>query len=52
MYWRFRLNRAVYLSITFEVYGRIENALDESYQEEDDFISPDRASYIGKRLNF
>lgn len=40
------------ISENFEIYGRIENALDERYQEILDFISPDRASYVGLRLNF
>jgi vitamin B12 transporter len=34
------------------LYARLENALDETYQEVLGFISPDRASYIGIRLNF
>ena len=34
------------------LYARLENALNETYQEVLDFISPDRASYIGIRLNF
>jgi len=34
------------------LYARLENVLDETYQEVLDFISPDRASYIGIRLNF
>ena len=35
-----------------EVFGRIENALDEHYQEVTDFRSPERGSYLGIRLNF
>ena len=34
------------------LFARLENALNESYQEIADFISPERASYIGIRLNF
>lgn len=40
------------LSEQFEIYARIENALDDRYQEVADFVSPDRASYVGIRLNF
>jgi vitamin B12 transporter len=37
---------------TVEVYARIENFLDEEYQEIFDFNSADRGSYVGLRLNF
>lgn len=40
------------VSDSVEIYGRLENALDENYQEIIDFNSADRASYIGVRLNF
>jgi vitamin B12 transporter len=40
------------ISENISLYARLENALDETYQEVLDFISPDRASYIGIRLNF
>jgi vitamin B12 transporter len=40
------------VSDAIEIYGRLENALDENYQEIIDFNSADRASYIGVRLNF
>jgi vitamin B12 transporter len=40
------------ISANVLLYARLENALNESYQEIVDFISPDRASYIGIRLNF
>lgn len=40
------------LSEQFEIYGRLENALNNNYQEVADFVSPDRASYVGIRLNF
>ena len=40
------------ISDHFEVYGRIENVLNDRYQEVIDYVSPDRASYIGIRLNF
>lgn len=40
------------ISDQFEIYGRVENALNERYQEVIDFVSPDRASYIGIRVNF
>lgn len=37
---------------SIEIYGRLENALDENYQEIIDYNSADRASYIGVRLSF
>jgi len=40
------------VSDEIEVYARLENAFDENYQEVGDFVSPDRASYVGIRLNF
>ena len=40
------------LSEQFDIYARFENALNASYQEVADFVSPDRASYVGIRLNF
>jgi vitamin B12 transporter len=40
------------ISETVEVYARIENFLDEEYQEIFDFNSADRGSYVGLRLNF
>ena len=40
------------LSANVEVFARLENALNEDYQEILDFIAPERASYIGIRLNF
>jgi len=40
------------VSDSIEVYGRLENAFDESYQEIIDYNSADRASYVGVRLNF
>jgi vitamin B12 transporter len=35
-----------------QVYGRVENALDEDYQEVVDFASPERAYYVGLRAGF
>ena len=40
------------ISAAIQLYGRIENAFNEDYQEVSDFIAPDRASYIGIRVNF
>ncbi|NKB35141.1 MAG: TonB-dependent receptor [Pseudomonadales bacterium] len=40
------------VSTNVELFARLENAFDEDYQEILDFIAPDRASYIGIRLNF
>lgn len=42
----FRINETV------EVYARIENFLDEEYQEIFDFNSAERGSYVGLRLSF
>jgi len=36
----------------FQLYGRVENALDEEYQEISDYNSAERAAYIGLKLNF
>ncbi len=36
----------------FEVFGRVENALDEDYTEVTDFYSADRAVYAGVRVIF
>ena len=35
-----------------ELYGRIENGLNENYSEVTDFLAPERASYLGLRVNF
>ena len=35
-----------------ELFARIENALEEDYQEILDFVAPDLMSYIGIRLHF
>jgi vitamin B12 transporter len=43
---RYQINQNV------EFYARVENALDEDYQEINDFNSPQRGSYIGARLSF
>ncbi len=43
---RYQLNKNV------EIYVRVENALDEDYQEINDFNSAQRGSYIGARLSF
>jgi vitamin B12 transporter len=34
------------------IYARVENLLDEDYQEITGFFSPQRAIYIGIKLNF
>lgn len=39
-------------SETFEIYARLENALDEEYKEVADYRAPEQASYIGLRLSF
>ena len=36
----------------FSIYARLENALDEDYEEITGFYSPDRAAYLGFKLNF
>lgn len=41
-----RLNEAL------QLYGRIENALDEDYQEVFGYHTPGRAAYVGFRLNY
>ncbi len=40
------------LSDTFDLYARIENALDEDYEEIFTYRSPGRAGYIGVRAGF
>ena len=40
------------LSASIELFARVENVIDEKYQETLDYIAPERASYIGIRLNF
>jgi len=40
------------LTSTLEIYARLENALDEEYQEIVDFNSADRAFYAGVRFDF
>ena len=40
------------INTAIQLYGRIENAFNEDYQEVSDFIAPDRASYIGIRVRF
>lgn len=37
---------------TVQVYGRLENALDEDYMEVDGYFTPDRAAYLGFRMQF
>jgi len=46
------INANFKISEAVEVYARIENLLDEEYQEIFDFNSADRGSYVGLRLNF
>lgn len=36
----------------FSIYARLENAFDEDYEEITGFNSPDRAAYLGFKLNF
>lgn len=40
------------LSETIEIYARIENALDDDFQEVVDYRAPGQASYLGFRVNF
>ncbi|QXQ07085.1 TonB-dependent receptor [Sphingosinicellaceae bacterium] len=40
------------LTKTIEVFGRVENLLDEKYQEVFSFVSPGRGAYGGVRLSF
>jgi len=40
------------LSLNFEIFARIENALNEKYQEIIGYIAPKRSSYLGFRLYF
>lgn len=46
------LSASYRVSDLLEVYGRLENALDENYQEIYDYYTPGRAAYVGVRLNF
>lgn len=46
------INASYRISENVEVFARLENAFDEDYQEVLDFIAPERASYVGIRLNF
>ena len=38
------------VSDRFQLYGRVENALDESYEQVFSFVSPGRSAVIGARL--
>jgi vitamin B12 transporter len=40
------------LSNTLELYGRVQNATDESYQEISGFNAAERSTYGGVRLRF
>ncbi len=46
------LSASFRISDELTLYARIENALDEEYQEVSDFRAPERASYLGLRVNF
>lgn len=46
------LSAAYSINDTFELYGRVENALDEDYVEITDYFTADRAVYGGVRLRF
>ena len=46
------LTASYQVSERLELYGRIENGLNESYSEVTDFLAPERASYLGLRVNF
>lgn len=40
------------LTANIEMYGRVENVLNDEFEEVIDYRSPERASYIGIRVNF
>ncbi|MFK7862628.1 MAG: TonB-dependent receptor plug domain-containing protein [Pseudohongiellaceae bacterium] len=46
------INATYQVTENVEIYARVENLLDEEYQEVFDFNSTDRGSYVGFRLNF
>jgi len=46
------LSASYRISETIQLYGRIENLLDDDFQEVVDFHAPGRASYVGIRVNF
>ena len=46
------INASYQLSEAIQVFARVENASNEEYQEIFGFFAPDRASYIGFRVNF
>ena len=46
------INARYQISDSVEIYARIENALDENYQEIAGFNSAERGSYIGANLSF
>lgn len=46
------LSGSVALSPRIELFGRLENLLDESYEEVFSFVSPGRAAYAGVRARF
>lgn len=46
------INATYKFNENIELYARVENVLDEKYQEISDFNSADRGSYVGFRLNF
>lgn len=46
------ISAAYSLSESFEVFARVENALDEDYQEVTGFNTPDRAGYAGIKFRF
>ena len=44
------VNASLQLSTRLELFGRVENLLDESYHEVIDFRAPARAVYLGLRV--
>lgn len=46
------ISAAYLINDSFEVYGRVENALDDSYSEVTDFNTAKRAAYAGVRVRF
>jgi len=46
------LSGSYHLSDAVQLYARIENVLDDEFQEVIDYRSPGRASYVGIRVNF
>lgn len=46
------LSASLRLGTNLQLYGRLENALDEEYQEVSGYNTPGRAAYVGFRLDY